>query len=147
MEAESITSFKLAGEYFCFMTHRIRHILEMTNPTPIPLAKDYIMGIINNHGSMIPVVDLRKMIGVAHEDNLPEASIIIVSVDETNESLIGFKVDEVDEVFDVEKEQISTNVVLEVDKKVQKSLSETIHVGDKFIYRINLDELSKVIEE
>lgn len=146
-ESASITSFKVAGEYFCFETMKIRHILEMVTPTPIPLSKDYVIGIVNNHGNMIPVVDFRKIIGVESENNLPEASIIIVSSDDANESLIGFKVDQVDEVFDAEKQTMSSNVVLEIDKAVQKTLAGTYHIGDKFIYKINIVEMANVIEQ
>ena len=146
-ESASITSFKVAGEYFCFETMKIRHILEMTTPTRVPLSKDYIMGVVNNHGNMTPVVDFRKIIGASAEEDLPEASIVVVAVDDTNDSLIGFKVDEVDEVFATDSYQMSPDVVFEIDKAVQKALCGTYHIGDKFIYKVNLDELAKVVEQ
>lgn len=145
-QASSITSFKTAGEYFGIETMKIQHILENLKPTPVPLTAEYILGIINNHGNMFPVVDFRQLIGAEADDNQPEASIIVVSVDGTNETLIGFKVDEVDEVFDITKEKVTKDVVLEVDNKgVQASLSGTISRDGKFIYTVNIDELSKVI--
>ncbi|MBP5364455.1 MAG: chemotaxis protein CheW [Bacteroidales bacterium] len=146
-DAASITSFKVAGEFFCFETTKIRHILEMTAPTPVPLSKDYILGVVNNHGNMTPVVDFRKIIGVSAEENLPEASIVVVAVDDSNESLIGFKVDEVDEVFATDNYNMSPEVVFEIDKTVQKALCGTYHIGEKFIYKVNLEELAKVIEQ
>ena len=153
MEAEetsqlSVTSFKIGGEYFGFKTIRIRHILEMVEPTKVPLAKPYVLGVINNHGSMIPVVDLRQMLGLPVEEDLPEASIVVVAVpDESGESLLGIKVDEVDEVFDYTEEQYSKEVVVEVSRMVQSALSATLHVGDKFIYMVSTKELAKVVEE
>ena len=47
----SLTTFRSAGEYFAFETIRIRHILENVTPTQVPLTKDYVLGIINNHGN------------------------------------------------------------------------------------------------
>ncbi|MCQ2226866.1 MAG: chemotaxis protein CheW [Bacteroidales bacterium] len=146
-EMTSVTSFKVGGEYFCFETFKIRHILEMTDPTHVPLSKDFVLGVINNHGNMIPVVDFRKMLGLPTEENLPEASIIVVSVDGTNEGYLGVKVDEVDEVFDYSEDQYTSGVVIQVSRLLQKALSATLHIGDKFIYMVSLDELAKVVEE
>lgn len=69
----SITSFKVAGEYFGVESIKVLHILEMTEPTHVPLSKEYFLGVINNHGNMIPVVDFRMMLGAEREENLPEA--------------------------------------------------------------------------
>lgn len=143
----SITSFKVAGEYFGVESIKVLHILEMTEPTHVPLSKEYFLGVINNHGNMIPVVDFRMMLGAEREENLPEASIIIVSIDGTNETLVGFKVDEVDEVFDYNPQSVKNDVVLEVSKEVQPSLRGTLEDGEKFVYLINLDVLSKELEK
>lgn len=143
----SITSFKVAGEYFGVESINVLHILEMTKPTHVPLSKEYFLGVINNHGNMIPVVDFRMMLGSEPEEDLPEASIIIVSVDGTNETLVGIKVDEVDEVFDYDPKAVKNDVVLEVDKMVQPSLRGILQEGDKFVYLINLDVLSKELEK
>lgn len=146
----SVTSFKVGGEYFGFDTTKIRHILEMTEPTKVPLSKEYMLGIINNHGNMIPVVDFRAMLGLSTDEKLPETSIVVVAVDNgvgAGESYLGFKVDEVDEVFDYTKEQYEPGVVVEVTRLVQRSLNATLHIGDKFIYMVNLEELAKVVEE
>lgn len=150
LSTASVTSFKIGGEYFGFKTIRIRHILEMVQPTKVPLSKSYMLGIINNHGSMIPVVDLREMLGLPNEENLPEASIVVVAVPDeagATESLLGVKVDEVDEVFDYTEDQYKKEVVVEVGRLVQRALSATLHVGDKFIYMVSTVELAKVVEE
>ena len=147
ISANSVTSFRVGGEYFGFETTKIRNILEMSAPTKVPLSKNYILGVINNHGNMIPVVDFRKMLDLPDDEDLPETSIVVVSVDGTNESYLGFKVDEVDEVFDYTESQYQKDVVIEVSDLVQRSLNATVHIGDKFIYMVNLDELSKVVEE
>lgn len=146
----SVISFKVGGEYFGFDTTKIRHILEMTEPTKVPLSKEYMLGIINNHGNMIPVVDFRAMLGLSTDEKLPETSIVVVAVENgagAGESYLGFKVDEVDEVFDYTKEQYEPGVVVEVTRLVQRSLNATLHIGDKFIYMVNLEELAKVVEE
>ena len=84
---ESITSFRVAGEYFGVATMKIQHILEVSDITHVPLAPAYYMGVVNNHGNMIPVIDFRMLIGVDNSVERPEASIMVVSVDDVNTSL------------------------------------------------------------
>ncbi|MBR6250876.1 MAG: chemotaxis protein CheW [Bacteroidales bacterium] len=145
----SLTTFRSAGEYFAFETIRIRHILENVTPTQVPLTKDYVLGIINNHGNMIPVVDFRKITGAKdYEENTEESSIIVVACeDNSGEQLVSFKVDEVDDVLNCNIDDISKEVVYEVEPSVQKSLTGTIKIGDKFIYTVDIDTIAKVIEQ
>lgn len=142
----SVTTFKIAGEYFGFETMKIRHILEYVAPTNVPLSKDYIMGVINNHGNMVPVVNTSDMFGIKDDSEHPEASIVIVATDDANDSLIGFLVDEVDDVFDYTPEMWTKEVVMQINESVQGTLSGTIKKDDKFVYAINIQELAKVIE-
>ncbi|MCQ2235654.1 MAG: chemotaxis protein CheW [Bacteroidales bacterium] len=142
----SVTTFKIAGEYFAFETMKIRHILEYMEPTSVPLSKDYILGVINNHGNMVPVVNTSDMFGIKDESEHPEASIVIVATDDTNDSLLGFLVDEVDDVFDYTQDDWSKDVVMQINDTVQATLSGTIKKDEKFVYTVNIAELAKVIE-
>lgn len=144
---ESITSFKSAGEYFGLNTMVIRHILERTTITNVPLAKPYYMGIVNNHGNMIPVIDFRKLIGVETDEPQPEASIIVVSVDDENTSLLGFFVDEVYDVFDANVETLDKNVVLNIDNSLTKTMKGSLKYDDKFVYLIDMQEMSNILEK
>lgn len=142
----SVTTFKIAGEFFGFETMKIRHILEFSQPTNVPLSKSYIMGVINNHGNMVPVVNTSDMFGIKDDSEHPEASIVIVATDDSNDSLLGFLVDEVDDVFDYTPEMWTKDVVMQINEAVQSTLSGTIKKDDKFVYTVNISELAKVIE-
>lgn len=142
----SVTTFKIAGEYFAFETMKIRHILEYVEPTNVPLSKEYIMGVINNHGNMVPVIDTSVLFGIKNDEDHPEVSIVIVSTDESNDSLLGFLVDEVDDVFDYAPESWTKDVVMQISEQVQGTLSGTIKKDDKFVYTINIADLAKVVE-
>lgn len=143
-ESNSVTSFKVAGEYFAFDTETIRHILEFTEPARVPLAKPFFKGVINNHGNMIPVVDFRTLLGKEPDDTLPEQSIIVAAMEVGGkEELCGFKVDEMDDVFEFTPDSLSSEVVIDVNPEVQRAVAGTIKAADKFIYLLKTTELAQ----
>ncbi len=152
-ENNSVTSFKVGGEYFAFETDAVRHILENVEPTPVPLTKNFVRGIINNHGNMIPVIDFRVLIGKESCDTLPEQCIVVVGIasEKGAEEMVGFKVDEMDDVFEYDKADYSTEVVIDIDVKVQRALAGTIKKLDAdgnpcFVYKIKTQEVAKALE-
>lgn len=145
-EIKSVTSFKVGGEYFAFETESIRHILEYSAPTRVPLTKPFIKGIINNHGNMIPVVDFRVLVGKESDDSQPEQSIVVVAFETAGkEELCGFKVDEMDDVFEFSHENFKPEVVIDVNPEVQRAAAGTIKVGDKFVYLLKMSELADAL--
>ena len=143
-EIKSVTSFKSAGEYFAFETESIRHILENVAPMRVPLSKPFIKGIINNHGNMIPVVDFRILLGKEPDDSLAEQCIVVIGIsDAGKEEMVGFKVDEMDDVFEYSPDNFKTDIVVNVDPAVQRAISGTITLADKFIYLVKTNELAK----
>ncbi|MBQ3636604.1 MAG: chemotaxis protein CheW [Bacteroidales bacterium] len=146
-ENNSVTSFKVGGEYFAFETSAVRHILENVQPTRVPLTKPFIIGIINNHGNMIPVVDFRRLLGRESAEGLNEECIVIVGIEnDGKEDMVGFKVDEMDDVFEYESADFKSEVVVDVEQKVQRALVGTIKEGEKFIYKIKTAEIGKALE-
>ena len=137
-ESKSVTSFKVRGEYFAVETASVRHILASVPPTRVPLTKPFIKGVINNHGNMIPVVDFRALLGRDEAQGLPEQS-------NGKEELVGFRVDEMDDVFEMAPESFSHEVVINVAPEVQRAVAGTIKEGDKFVYLLKLDELEQAL--
>ena len=145
-ENRSVTSFKIGGEFFAFETQAIRHILEFTAPTRVPLTKPFFKGIINNHGNMIPVVDFRILLGKEPDDTFKEQSIIVVAIESGGkEELCGFKVDEMDDVFEYEASDFKREVVIDVNDEVQHAVAGTIKVDDKFVYLLKTAELANAL--
>lgn len=143
-DSNSVTSFKVAGEYFAFETQSIRHILEFSKATRVPLSKPFFKGIINNHGNMIPVVDFRVLIGKEADDSFKEQSIIVTAMElGGKEELCGFKVDEMDDVFEYQPDDFSPEVVIEVNPEVQRSVAGTIKAAGKFVYLLKSAELAQ----
>lgn len=55
----SYLSFKLGNEDFALHVNKVLNILEMTNITEVPKAPDYMKGVINLRGTVLPVIDTR----------------------------------------------------------------------------------------
>ena len=70
-------TFKLDGEAFATEISRVREVLEYTKVTPVPRTPDYMQGVINLRGSVVPVVDLRLQFGMtAVSRRLTPASLL-----------------------------------------------------------------------
>jgi len=144
----SILSFYINGEMFAFNTDAVRNILELTVTTKVPNTKKYFEGIINLHGNIIPVVDLRKIMGASQKRNSKDAATIIVSNDGQASSLIGMVVDGVKEVYILSEEDklLETLVDINHDSALKLSFTGTLNINENFIHVINLDDLAEEIE-
>ena len=76
----------------------------MMRTTPVPKTPEYLQGVMNLRGNIIPVVNLRTKFSMVHKETDDRTAIVIVLIEGTN---IGFIVDRVEEVLAVEKEQFS----------------------------------------
>jgi purine-binding chemotaxis protein CheW len=82
---------------------RISEIIYYRPVTPLPEAPHFVEGVIDLRGIVIPVIDLKKKIGVRNEAAGDPNHILILRM---GDRLIGMIVDEVQEVFEMEREQI-----------------------------------------
>ncbi|MCK4910346.1 MAG: chemotaxis protein CheW [Thermodesulfovibrionales bacterium] len=107
VEMEQFLAFRLAAESFAFEIERVREVLAYTKVTKVPNTPDFMSGVINLRGNVVPVVDLRLLFGLGLGEMTEDTCIIIVEVVIDNETLeIGAKADAVREVFDIKKDDI-----------------------------------------
>jgi len=145
-QMSSIISFFINKEVFAFDTLKVRNILEFDKVTWVPNTKDYLLGVINLHGNIIPIADLRLMMGVGNIENSQDTAVIVVSNDDKNESLIGLIVDGVREVFDIDDSEISESVI-NGNTGLVHSFTGSVRKNDEFIHIIELDDVVLEIEK
>jgi len=145
-QMSSIISFFINKEVFAFDTLKVRNILEFDKVTWVPNAKDYLLGVINLHGNIIPIADLRLMMGIENIENSQDTAIIVVSNDDKKESLIGLIVDGVKEVFDINDAELKESVI-NGNTGLVHSFTGSIYKNDEFIHIIDLDEIVLEIEK
>uniref|UniRef100_C6E2Z4 CheW protein n=1 Tax=Geobacter sp. (strain M21) TaxID=443144 RepID=C6E2Z4_GEOSM len=113
MAVETITettqylTFKLEEELFALDIGKVREVLDFTTITKVPQTPDYMRGVINLRGSVVPVVDLRLKFGMVMAEQTVNTCVIIVEVELEGERVVmGAMADAVQEVLDLEPDQI-----------------------------------------
>lgn len=106
-ETTQYLTFKLEDELFAIDIGKVREVLDFTSITKVPQTPDYMRGVINLRGSVVPVVDLRLKFGQTMAEKTVNSCIIIVEVEMDGEKVVmGAMADAVQEVLDLEPEQI-----------------------------------------
>ena len=151
MAEQQLVVFGLGKEEFGIDISRVREIVRMQDITSIPQSMDFVEGIVNLRGQIVPIVDLCKRFVVADRSDSDDGDrrIIVVNIGEQN---IGILVDGVSEILRVPDESIeatppivSSGVSSEFIKGVAKVDSRLIIFLD--LDRIFSDEEHKVLLE
>ncbi len=95
--------FRLADEEYGAQIHNIQEIIRPEEPTKVPNNPDFIEGVINHRGEIVPVLDLKKRFRLGNADYDRESRFIVAEV---GEKKVAFVVDEVTEILRVDSEQI-----------------------------------------
>ncbi len=99
--------FALANEEYGLEILKVCEIIGYMDITAIPQIPDYVKGVINLRGQVIPVVDLRTKFGMETTDVMDQTCIIVVETSQGNRRhCTGIAVDRVQEVLDIEGECI-----------------------------------------
>jgi purine-binding chemotaxis protein CheW len=91
-----LVSFKIGAEEFGVDILKVQEINKMTQITKVPNAPDFVEGVINLRGRVIPIIDLRTRLGLEKIDHTKDTRIIVVELDGKT---VGFIVDAVNEVL------------------------------------------------
>ena len=103
VEVTQIVGFRLANEEYGLDIMRVQEIILIGAITQIPQVPDYVRGLINLRGHIIPIVDLRRRFSLPDTDQTEEQRIIVVNV---RDKMIGILVDSVNQVTRVTADQI-----------------------------------------
>ncbi|MBC8017002.1 MAG: purine-binding chemotaxis protein CheW [Verrucomicrobia bacterium] len=102
-ELIQLVSFMLADEEYGVEVLKVREIIRMPTITKMPNTLQYVEGIINLRGKVIPIISMRKRFGLQENENSSQTRIIIMDV---AGSLTGFIVDGVSEVIRIRSSEI-----------------------------------------
>lgn len=105
--SNSYLTFRLGKEDFGVHVSQVLNILEMTRITEVPKTPDYMKGVINLRGKVLPVIDTRVKLAMPDTEYTSQTCIIVLDLDiDGNPVNIGAIVDEVLSVIEIEKSQI-----------------------------------------
>ena len=106
-ENHQYLTFKLDEEIFALGIDKVREVLDYTSVTKVPQTPDFMRGVINLRGSVVPVVDMRLKFAMAKTEKTVNTCIIIVEINlEGETAVLGALADSVQEVLDLEPQQI-----------------------------------------
>lgn len=138
-----LVAFRLQGEEFAVDIQKVREVLKITQITPLPQALNFIEGVINLRGEVIPVVDLRKRFNIKNAEQTNESRIIIVEIDEC---LVGLIVDSVTEVL-----HLMSSAVEPPPRRLVGTRTEFIQgvgkLGDRLLIILNLERILSTEEQ
>lgn len=107
LEATQYLTFKLDEEVFALDVATVREILEESSITKVPQTPDFMRGVINLRGSVVPVIDMRLKFGMSKTERTVNTCIIVVEVQLEDEVIVlGALADSVQEVIEMEPSQI-----------------------------------------
>ena len=106
-ETTQFLTFSLAEDVFAIDVVMAREVLDLCDVTRVPQTPDYMLGVINLRGSVVPVIDMRLKFGMNAAEQTRDSCIVVVEVDVDGESVVvGALADSVREVIDLEPSQI-----------------------------------------
>jgi len=141
---EQYLTFLLAKEQYAVDILCVEEIRSWENPTRIPNSPGYIKGVINMRGIIVPIVDLRMKFNIG-EAVYCETTVVIVLTVETEEKTrtIGFVVDAVSDVLNVEANEIKPAPVFG-GCVPQNYLDGLVNVGENVVTILNVKTLQAV---
>lgn len=134
-------TFKLDQELFAVDIGKVREVLEFNGMTKVPRTADYMRGVINLRGNVVPVVDMRLKLGLGETQKSVDTCVVIseIAVDGVP-TVLGALVDSVQEVIDLDDNHLAPPPHLgsRVDAGVIRGMGKR---DDRFIMILDLDRV------
>jgi len=106
-EMTQYLTFTLGEDVFAIDVTMAREVLDVCDVTRVPQVPEYMLGVINLRGSVVPVIDMRRKFGMPAAEKTRDSCIVVVEVDVDGESVVvGALADSVREVLDLTPDQI-----------------------------------------
>jgi purine-binding chemotaxis protein CheW len=141
-ELLQLVSFHLGGEEFGLDILRVQEIIRVQQLTRVPNSPDFIAGVMNLRGRIIPVVALRRRFGLEPIPADKQTRIVVVEV---KGAVLGFIVDAVSEVLRIPADTIEPPPCM--GKLEQEYVSGVGKLDDRLLILLNLDRLMSGSEE
>jgi len=139
-------TFYLDHELFGLNIQTVREVLDYTPITRVPMTADFMRGVINVRGHVVPVVDLRQKFGLTATEHTVDTCIIIVELEIDGEiSIVGALVDGVQEVLEISSARIAPPPRLgtKIDTRFMQGIGK---LGDRFVMLLDIQAIFSMDE-
>jgi len=140
-EMTQYLTFRLDEEIFALDITKVREVLDYTVVTKVPRTPDFMRGVINLRGSVVPVIDLRLKFGMSATESGVNTCIIITEVQVDNETVVlGALADAVQEVLDLDAGSIAPPP--KIGTKLRTEFIKGMgRQNDRFIIILDIDKV------
>jgi purine-binding chemotaxis protein CheW len=130
-------TFNILDEVYGIEILKVKEIIAIINITKVPLVPDFVKGVINLRGQVIPVIDIRLKLGIEEKEYTMHTTIIIVEIGDMS---IGFIVDKTSDVVSISAEELSQppKFGTTIDVSFLKSM---VKLEDKIVMIVNLEKI------
>ncbi|MGB9591449.1 MAG: chemotaxis protein CheW [Candidatus Kryptoniota bacterium] len=138
-----LVSFVIGNEEFGVNILKVQEIIRSVSITRVPKSPDYVAGVINLRGKIVPVIDLRKRFALLPKEADKDTRIIVVELDD---KVVGFLVDKVKEVIRVDNEIIDPPPDLTTDISTHY-ITGVAKLPDRLLILLDLDRILNASEK
>ena len=137
-EIIQLVSFELDREEYGIEVLKVREIIRMITITHMPNSPQYVEGIINLRGKIIPVVSMRKKFNLPELDGGSQTRIVVMDI---YGELMGFIVDSVSEVIRISGSEIQPPPSMGTGEIDQECITGVLNKSDRLLILLNLEKL------
>ncbi len=138
---DSYLTFKLGNETFAANVAHVLHILGIPEITKMPNSPDYVLGVMNLRGQVLPVIDPHPRFKIEPQQITKDSCIIVMDISHNDDHFqLGSLVDSVQEVIEIKEEEILPPPELGAQFN-SKYIEGVIHHGEKFILILNVTQV------
>jgi purine-binding chemotaxis protein CheW len=137
-EIIQLASFELEGEEYGIDVLGVREIIRMPGITKMPNTPDYVDGIINLRGTVVPIISLRRRFGLLERDQDRSSRILVMEI---GDNLTGFVVDAVAEVIRVSSAEIQPPPSIVQGNAAQDCITGVINHAERLLIVLDLNRL------
>ena len=141
ISSRQYVTFSLGKELFGVEVSRTKEILSLTPVTKVPQTPEYLLGVINLRGQVVPLVDMRLKLGMPANAETEDTCIIVVEVQVDGETItVGALADAVREVLEIRTDQIEPPPKLGTRLKTE-FITGMGKVNEQFLILLNIDRV------
>jgi purine-binding chemotaxis protein CheW len=141
-DRRELIAFRIGEQEFCVDIMAVREIRGWTPATPLPQTPDYMRGVINLRGAVLPIIELASRLGLPVSDTTARSVIIVVKIEER---LVGLLVDAVSDILSVTQDSIQPTPDVACDR-VKNFIRGLITIEDRMISEIAIERLLPELE-
>ena len=133
-----LVTFRIGEEEFGVDILRVQEIIRIMEITRVPKSPDFVEGVINLRGKVIPIIDLRKRFGLEVKEHDKHTRIIVI---EMNNMIVGFVVDAVSEVLRIPADTVEPPPPAVMGGIDSEYISGAGKLEDRLLILLDLDKL------